>query len=89
MTGMPFASTIGARRDHANVKQVWELSRHHHLTVLAAAWWLTGEERYADMVARHLRSWWAAQSLSVRRQLVERHRAWHSFDLLGLGAPAA
>jgi len=45
-------------RDHANVKQVWELSRHHHLTVLAAAWWLTGEERYADLVARHLRSWW-------------------------------
>jgi hypothetical protein len=44
--------------DHADVKQVWELSRHHHLTVLAAAWWLTGEEPYADMVARHLRSWW-------------------------------
>ncbi len=40
------------------MKQVWELSRHHHLTVLAAAWWLTGEERYADMVAHHLRSWW-------------------------------
>ena len=45
--------------DHANVKQVWELSRHHHLTVLAAAWWLTGEDEYADTVARHLRSWWA------------------------------
>jgi hypothetical protein len=44
--------------DHANVKQVWELSRHHHLTVLAAAWWLTGEERYVDVVERHLRSWW-------------------------------
>jgi hypothetical protein len=44
--------------DHANVKQVWELSRHHHLTVLAAAWWLTGEERCADMVEHHLRSWW-------------------------------
>ena len=45
--------------DHADVKQVWELSRHHHLTVLAAAWWLTGEDEYADTVARHLRSWWA------------------------------
>ncbi len=44
--------------DHADVKQVWELSRHHHLTVLAAAWWLTGDDRYADTVARHLRSWW-------------------------------
>ncbi|MDQ3898331.1 MAG: heparinase II/III family protein, partial [Actinomycetota bacterium] len=41
-----------------NVKQVWELSRHHHLTVLSAAWFLTGEERYAEVVARQLRSWW-------------------------------
>ena len=24
-----------------NIKQIWELSRHHHLTVLASAWWLT------------------------------------------------
>ncbi|SES49876.1 Heparinase II/III N-terminus [Pedococcus cremeus] len=50
-------------RDEAvtgNVKAVWELSRHHHLTVLAAAWWLTGEDRYADAVAAQLRSWWAA-----------------------------
>lgn len=41
-----------------NVKAVWELSRHHHLTVLATAWWLTGEHMYADTVARQLRSWW-------------------------------
>jgi hypothetical protein len=50
-------------RDEAetgNVKQVWEMSRHHHLTVLAAAWWLTGEDRYADAVADQLRSWWRA-----------------------------
>ncbi len=46
------------RPDRADVKQVWELSRHHHLTVLAAAWWLTGDDRYAEMVERHLRSWW-------------------------------
>jgi hypothetical protein len=43
-----------------NVKQVWELSRHHHLTVLAAAYWLTGEEIYAACAAASLRSWWAA-----------------------------
>jgi hypothetical protein len=42
-----------------NVKQVWELSRHHHLTVLASAWWLTGDDAYADVVAAQLRSWWA------------------------------
>ena len=27
------------------------MSRHHHLTVLAAAWWLTGDDRYAEAVA--------------------------------------
>ncbi len=50
-------------RDEAetgNVKAVWELSRHHHLTVLAGAWWLTGEDVYADVVADQLRSWWRA-----------------------------
>jgi hypothetical protein len=50
-------------RDEAetgNVKQIWEMSRHHHLTVLAAAWWVTREDRYADAVADQLRSWWRA-----------------------------
>lgn len=42
-----------------NVKSVWELSRHQHLTVLAGAWWLTAEERYARAVAAQLSSWWA------------------------------
>ena len=41
-----------------NIKVVWELSRHHHLTTLAAAWWLTGDERYAEVVDSQLRSWW-------------------------------
>jgi len=42
-----------------DIKQVWELSRHHHLTVLAAAWYLTGEDEFAERVAAQLRSWWA------------------------------
>ncbi|MGN6752859.1 MAG: alginate lyase family protein [Intrasporangium sp.] len=42
-----------------NVKSVWELSRHHHLTLLAAAWRLTGDDRYAEAVAEQLSSWWA------------------------------
>ena len=50
-------------RDEAetgNIKQIWELSRHHHLTVLAAAWWLTQDERYAETAGDQLRSWWRA-----------------------------
>jgi hypothetical protein len=43
---------------YGNVKQVWELSRHHHVTVLACAWRLTGDDRYAELADRHLRSWW-------------------------------
>jgi hypothetical protein len=41
-----------------NVKQIWEVSRHQHLTVLAAAWYLTADRRYADAVDSQLRSWW-------------------------------
>ncbi len=43
-----------------DIKQIWEPSRHQHLTVLAAAYALTGSEAYAERVAAHLRSWWAA-----------------------------
>ncbi|GAA4673493.1 alginate lyase family protein [Pseudonocardia yuanmonensis] len=43
-----------------NIKQILEPSRHHHLTVLAAAFALSGEDRYACRVADHLKSWWAA-----------------------------
>jgi hypothetical protein len=43
-----------------DIKQIWEPSRHQHLTVLAAAYALTGDDRYANRVADHLKSWWAA-----------------------------
>ena len=42
-----------------NIKYIWEPSRHQHLTVLAAAYAITGEPCYADRVAAHLRSWWS------------------------------
>jgi Heparinase II/III-like protein/Heparinase II/III N-terminus len=41
-----------------NVKQVWEISRLQHLTLLATAWFLTHDEPYARRVADQLRSWW-------------------------------
>jgi len=41
-----------------NVKQVWELSRLQHLTLLATAWYLTHDRRYAERAADHLQSWW-------------------------------
>ncbi len=41
-----------------NVKSLWEPSRLHHVTVLAAAYFVTGETRYATRAAEHLRSWW-------------------------------
>ncbi|MGW2613406.1 alginate lyase family protein [Streptomyces sp. NPDC001500] len=45
-----------------DIKQIWEPSRHQYLTVLAAAYAVTGDERYAERVAAHLRSWWAANT---------------------------
>jgi hypothetical protein len=40
------------------IKYVWEPSRHHQLTVLAAAWFVTSDPRYAEFAAAQLRSWW-------------------------------
>ncbi|MDG9706991.1 alginate lyase family protein [Streptomyces sp. DH10] len=45
-----------------DIKQIWEPSRHQYLTQLAAAYAITGNERYAERVAEHLRSWWAANA---------------------------
>jgi Heparinase II/III-like protein/Heparinase II/III N-terminus len=58
----PYAFSIDHRDESVtgNVKQVWELSRMHHLTLLSAAWYLTRDERYAKAVDRQLRSWWDA-----------------------------
>ncbi|MFE9023524.1 alginate lyase family protein [Streptomyces sp. NPDC007808] len=57
-----YAFDVPYRSEEAvgDIKQIWELSRHQYLTVLAAAYAITGDERYAERVARHLRSWWAA-----------------------------
>jgi hypothetical protein len=43
-----------------NVKQVWELSRHQHVTLLASAYALSGSDAYAEAAAAQLTSWWDA-----------------------------
>lgn len=43
-----------------NVKIVWELSRLHHVTMLAAAYHCTQRTEYADCAVAHLNSWWRA-----------------------------
>ncbi|WP_030982452.1 heparinase II/III family protein [Streptomyces sp. NRRL WC-3744] len=57
-----YAFDVPYRNEDAvgDIKQIWELSRHQYLTRLAAAYAVTGNERYAERVAGHLRSWWAA-----------------------------
>jgi hypothetical protein len=57
-----YAFDIAYRSEDAvgDIKQIWEPSRHQHLTVLAAAYALTGDDRYAERAAAHLRDWWAA-----------------------------
>ena len=57
-----YAYDVPYRDENAvgDIKQLWEPSRHQHLTVLAAAYALTGDDAYAHRVADHLKSWWAA-----------------------------
>ena len=54
-----YAFSLNQRDEEAvgNIKQVWEVNRLQHLTLLATAWFLTGEEAYAQRVADQLRSW--------------------------------
>ncbi len=45
-----------------NIKYVWEPSRHQETTLLATAWWITGDRRFAERAAAHLVSWWRRNS---------------------------
>jgi Heparinase II/III-like protein/Heparinase II/III N-terminus len=47
-----------SEEQNGNVKQLWEISRLQHLTLLATAWFVSGNEAYACRVAEQLRSWW-------------------------------
>ncbi|MGE2834255.1 alginate lyase family protein [Mycobacterium sp. SMC-4] len=60
-TGYRWPALAGNRIDHrvapSDPKWIWELNRLQHLPVLAQAWLLTGEDRYADTAFDHLDSW--------------------------------
>jgi Heparinase II/III-like protein/Heparinase II/III N-terminus len=55
-----YAFRINHRSEEAtgNVKQLWELSRLQHLTLLATAWSVSHDDAYARRVADQLDSWW-------------------------------
>ena len=55
-----YAFRINQRSEEqvGNVKQVWEISRLQHLTLLATAWFLTRDKAYARRVADQLCSWY-------------------------------
>jgi hypothetical protein len=53
-TEVPFGHVPGA-----DIKVPWELSRCHHLPVLAQAYLLVGDERYAREVIAQIRDWLA------------------------------
>jgi hypothetical protein len=55
-----YAFSLDQRDESAvgNIKQVWEVNRLQHLTLLAVAWYLTDEDAYAARAAEQLRSWW-------------------------------
>ncbi len=58
---LDYCFTVNHRSEDVtgNVKQIWELSRMHHVTLLAAAFSLSGDVRYAERAASHLCSWWS------------------------------
>ena len=47
-----------SEEETGNVKQVWEIARLQHLTLLASAWALSHDDRYAQRVDEQLRSFW-------------------------------
>lgn len=44
-------------RETGDKKIVWELNRHQHFIRLGRAYWLTGDETYAQTFAAHLAHW--------------------------------
>ena len=53
-----YAHLKKSQRIHGwDVKYIWEVNRHQYLIVLGKAYWLTGDERYAEKVVSAIGSW--------------------------------
>jgi hypothetical protein len=79
-------------------KIVWELNRHQYFMTLGQAYWLTGDERYAETFVTHLDAWmdhnspklginWAS-SLEVAFRSISWLWAFHFFKGSAAVAPA-
>ncbi len=53
-----FSINHRSQDDVGNIKQVWEVNRLQHLTLMAVAWYLTRDDAYAARVDAQLRAWW-------------------------------
>ena len=72
-----------------NKKIVWEINRHQYFFTLGAAFWLTGDERFSAVFARHLDSWMednppeiGVNWLSTSRSHIVRFRGYGPFIFL-------
>ena len=56
---LKFSPRVDYRNPEAvgSIKNIWEKNRHHHLTILSAAFALSGAERYAAEVADQILGW--------------------------------
>ncbi|MDZ7265865.1 MAG: heparinase II/III family protein [candidate division KSB1 bacterium] len=52
-----YGQSDGRRQLPGDVKQVWELNRQQHFTILGKAFWLTGETKYALELFSQMQSW--------------------------------
>ena len=88
-TGTASGSTTRSAEQTGNIKQVWEISRLQHLTLLATAWYLSRDEAYAGPGRGPAAVLVAAEPVPVRRALDQRHRARGPADQPGLDPAAA
>lgn len=61
LSGYRWPTTAASRLDHrvasSDPKWIWELNRLQHLPILAQAWLVTDDDRYAQRAFDHLDSW--------------------------------